>query len=137
MISYDTNVLMYALEGHSQFQVVAQTIVRRGEREGAILSVLVKQELLTGATLRGPKVFAQVEQALGLLATATYISVDASIVEAAANLTLRYGRKLIGYDAIHLATAMKAGVGEFWTNDKSLTRLKLDGLKIRSLGEAN
>ncbi len=40
MIAYDTNVLIYALEGNSSWSSSAQTIVEQGEQEWAVLSVL-------------------------------------------------------------------------------------------------
>lgn len=36
MIAYDTNILIYALEGTSSWAEAAQAIVQQGERDGAI-----------------------------------------------------------------------------------------------------
>jgi predicted nucleic acid-binding protein len=135
VISYDTNVLIYALEGHSQFQAAAQAVVRQGERGGAVLSVIIKQEILTGAALRGRAAYDAAVQAIGLLRKARFVSVDDAVARLAAELTLRHGRKIIGYDALHVATALRAGADEFWTNDKALAKVKVDGLKICLLAD--
>jgi len=62
MIAYDTNVLIYALEGTSEWAAAAQGIVAQGERDGAVLSVLAWQELMTGAVLKGNGLDAAVAQ---------------------------------------------------------------------------
>jgi predicted nucleic acid-binding protein len=40
MIAYDTNILIYALEGTSEWASAAQAVIQQGEHDGAVLSVL-------------------------------------------------------------------------------------------------
>jgi predicted nucleic acid-binding protein len=132
VIAYDTNILIYALEGTSSWSKAAQSIVQKGEHEGAVLSVLAWQELLTGVVLHEGKT-AELIATLRDLGTTKFIPVNLSICERAVNLTARYGRAVYGYDAIHIATAIENKAEVFITNDKMLTNLRLDEIAIRGL----
>lgn len=133
MIAYDTNILIYALEGTSSWASAAQTVVQQGERDGAVLSVLAWQELMTGAVLRGGGLDGKVEMLLTELSATRFIPVTKTICERAVSLTKRYGKQVYGYDAIHLATALEHKAEVFITNDKALLTLQVDGLQIRGL----
>ena len=133
MIAYDTNVLIYALEGVSSWSKSAQAIVQQGEHEGAMLSVLVWQELMTGAVMRGGGLDKKLAIILNDLGATKFVPVSLSICERATYLTKRYGKQFYGYDAIHIATAIEHKVEFFITNDRELLSLKLDELKILSL----
>ncbi len=133
MIAYDTNVLIYALEGTSEWTRAAQVVVQEGERDGAVLSVLAWQELLTGATLKGNVLDTNVVAALKALGATRFIPVSMAICERAVELTKCYGKQVYGYDAIHLATALESKATVFVTNDKALLGLHIDRLEIRGL----
>ncbi len=133
MLAYDTNILIYALEGTSTWSNVAQAIVKQGESEGAVLSVLAWQELMTGAALKGNNVDKKLDAILRDLGTTRFVPVTLAICERAVALTKRYGKQVYGYDAIHLATALEYKADTFITNDKALIGLQLDALTIRSL----
>lgn len=133
MIAYDTNILIYALEGIGPFAAAAQAAVRQGEQEGAVLSVLAWQELMTGAVLRGNNVDAKVARALRDLTATKFMPVSHAICERAVGITGQYGKQAYGYDAIHLATAIEHKAAVFITNDKSLLGLHIEGLEILSL----
>lgn len=134
MIAYDTNILIYALEGTSPWAAAAQEVVRQGERDGAVLSVLAWQELLTGAVLRGYGADEQLQASLRDLAATRFVPVTQEICQRAVLLTARYGKQVYGYDAIHLATALTHGATAFITNDKALlSALSVDDLEIRAL----
>ncbi len=135
MISYDANILIYALENVSQYAEKARWVVKKGEQEGAVISVLLVQEFLTGSALRGKQVFENASWAIDQLRNAKIVSTDKHIVEKALEVTLRYGKKAYGYDAIHVATASVAGCGEFWTNDNKLKNVKIAGLQVKLLSE--
>ncbi|MEJ0073153.1 MAG: PIN domain-containing protein [Candidatus Saccharibacteria bacterium] len=125
--------MIYALEGTSTWSNVAQAIVKQGESEGAVLSVLAWQELMTGAALKGNNVDKKLDAILRDLGTTRFVPVTLAICERAVALTKRYGKQVYGYDAIHLATALEYKADTFITNDKALIGLQLDALTIRSL----
>lgn len=129
MISYDTNVLIYALETSDDIGLQAQSIVSRGESEGATLSIIVKQELLTGALLRGVDT-GNIDLALASLGATTFRDVDESVVDKALELTKKYGRKCMQNDAIIIATAILAGARVFYTNDDQLLRAGITEIRI-------
>lgn len=133
MIAYDTNILIYALEGTSQFAKAAQTVIQQGEQDGAILSVLAWQELMTGVVLQGKSLDSNVASALSALSTTRFVPVSKAICERGVALTKRYGKKVYGYDAIHLATALEYKADVFITNDRLLSSLQIEGLSIQRL----
>ncbi len=133
MIAYDTNILIYAFEGTSTWSKAAQLIVQQGEHEGAVLSVLAWQELMTAAALSGDNLDKKLSSILHDLGTTRFVPVTLAICERAVALTKRYGKQIYGYDAIHIATAVEYKANAFITNDSTLTSLQLDELTIRSL----
>jgi predicted nucleic acid-binding protein len=135
MIAYDTNILIYALEGTSDWAAAAQSTVEQGEHDGAVLSVLAWQELMTGTVLKGGiGMEAILLQALHDFSTTRFVPVTQAICERAVALTKRYGKQIYGYDAIHLASALEHKATVFITNDKLLYDLhEVDGLVIRGL----
>lgn len=133
MIAYDTNVLIYALEGTSSWAAAAQAVVQQGEQDGAVLSVLVWQELMTGAVLQGEGLDNKVAMVLRDLGATRFMPVSQAICERAVALTKHYGKQVYGYDAIHLATALEHKANIFVTNDKVLLGLRISGLDIRGL----
>jgi predicted nucleic acid-binding protein len=133
MIAYDTNILIYALEGTSEWAGAAQAVVQQGERDGAVLSVLAWQELMTGALLKGNGLDSTVASVLRDLGATKFMPVSQTICERAVALTKRFGKQVYGYDAIHLATALEHKATAFVTNDKALLGVHIDGLDIRGL----
>ncbi len=133
MIAYDTNILIYALEGSSEWASAAQAVVQQSERNGAVLSVLAWQELMTGALLKGGGLDDVVAAVLGDLRSTKFMPVSLTICERAVALTKRFGKQVYGYDAIHLATALEHRATSFVTNDKALLNLRIDGLDICGL----
>lgn len=133
MIAYDTNILIYALEGTSPWAAAAQAIVQKGEQDGAALSVLAWQEIMTGVALRGEGMEGRVMAALTDLGATRFIPVTPKICERAVGLTKIYGKRLYGYDAIHIATAIDNKAELFITNDKVLLDLRLNEILICSL----
>jgi len=133
MIAYDTNVLIYAFEGTSTWSKAAQLIVQQGEHEGAVLSILAWQELMTGATLSGNDLDKKLRSILHDFGTTKFVPVTLAICERAVTLTKHYGKQVYGYDAIHVATAIEYKADNFITNDEALISLQLDELKIHGL----
>lgn len=133
MIAYDTNILIYAFEGTSSWSKAAQAIVQKGEHEGAVLSVLAWQELMTGLVLQSSDLDKQLLNILKDFSATKFAPVTLAICEKAVLLTKQYGKKLYGYDAIHIATAIEYKASSFVTNDKTLTDLKIKELPIDTL----
>lgn len=133
MIAYDTNILIYALEGTSEWAHAAQAVVQQGEHDGAVLSVLAWQELMTGAIVRGDDFERLTIEALRHLGATEFVPVSQLICQRAVALTKRYGKQVYGYDAIHLATALELKAPVFVTNDKALLSVQVEGLDIRGL----
>ena len=133
MIAYDTNILIYALEGVSPWSKAAQAIVQQGEHEGAVLSVLAWQELVTGLVLQGGDLDKKLVTVLNDLGATKFVPVTLAICEKATMLTKKYGKKLYGYDAIHIATAIQYKAASFVTNDRTLIDLQINEMPILSL----
>jgi predicted nucleic acid-binding protein len=133
MIAYDTNILIYAFEGTNSWSKAAQLIVLQGEHDGAVLSILAWQELMTGAVLRGDNSDEKLATVLRNLSATRFVPVTLAICKRATDLTKRFGKQLYGYDAIHIATAIEHKAEFFVTNDRMLTNLQLDELIVRGL----
>lgn len=133
MIAYDTNILIYALEGTSPWAAVAQAVVRQGEQDGAVLSVLVWQELMTGAVLQDGGLDGKLAAVFCEFRATKFMPVSQAVCERAVALTKHYGKRLYGYNAIHLATALEYKVKTFVTNDKTLLNLQVNELDIKGL----
>jgi predicted nucleic acid-binding protein len=132
MIAYDTNVLIYALEGHSEFGDAAKRILHLGETEGAALSILASQELFTGMVLAS-KDKVDTVFALGLLKSTKFYVADERVVGLAVELSAKYGRKCVNYDAVLLATAIVHGAKVFYTNDYILLNTGITEIKVLGL----
>jgi predicted nucleic acid-binding protein len=133
MIAYDTNILIYALEGTSFWSKAAQMIVEEGEHEGAILSVLTWQELITGAILSKANQDKKLAIILNDLNATKFAPVSFNIAKRAVSLTKYYGKQVYGHDAIHIATAIEHKAKCFFTNDKKLLKLNLKEIEICGL----
>jgi predicted nucleic acid-binding protein len=133
MIAYDTNVLIYALEGTSPWSAQAQTVIEQGEQEGAILSVLAWQELMTGAVLNDADNCKKLATILDEFNSTKFTPVSLSISKRAVALTKQYGKQVYGYDAIHIANAIEHKAKSFITNDQKLLSLNIKEIEICSL----
>jgi predicted nucleic acid-binding protein len=133
MIAYDTNILIYALEGTSSLSEAAQRVVQQGEHNGAVLSVLAWQELMTGAVLSGNDLDKKLAIVLSDLSATRFMPVNMAICRRAVILTKHYGKQLYGYDAVHIATAIEHKAEYFVTNDKALIKLQVKEIIIRGL----
>ncbi len=134
MIAFDSNVLIYYLEAHSEFGPAARSVLGKASRKGAVVSALLVQEVLSGFALSGPKNLQLAQQAIAAMDNVKFIPATSEICSKAAELTGRYGKNIYGYDAIHLATAINSAAKEFYTNDHTLIKIgKVGKLKILSL----
>ncbi len=133
MISLDSNVLIYFLEGNKKFYDQSRKVIQRAASEGATISELVRHEILSGVALNTPDRLPEMESALNELGNLVFADATKSTSLLAARLTAQYGRKVKGYDAIHLASAIERGATEFWTNDQQLIEVGVTEISIRSL----
>lgn len=120
-IGLDTSPLIYFIEFHPMFGLVAREIFHRVSI-GTIVgycSNLIRTETLTHPLRRGDHVQAEAYRALFL--NLRMIDVDGMIAERAADLRARYNLRTP--DAIHIATAIVAGCDAFLTNDLALRRV--------------
>lgn len=70
------------------------------------MSVLAWQELMTGAALKSSGLEAMLAEALQCFGATKFVPVSQGICERAFSLAKQFGRRVYGYDAIHLATAL-------------------------------
>lgn len=133
MISYDSNLLIYFLESHPEFGQTAREILLSHSNSGVVLSTLVIQEVLTGFALRGDNSEATARRMLDTLEYTEFVPVSKQITEEAVRLTVKYGRKILGYDSIHLATSIVSGGNVFYTNDKQLLSAGVEEVNIRAI----
>lgn len=133
MISYDSNLLIYFLESHPEFGPASRRVILDSSRDGVVLSTLVIQEVLTGFVLRDQENETVVRQLFDSLENTEFIDVNKEVADKAVCLTARYGRKILGYDAIHIASAIVAGAYVFYTNDERLASVKISEIEIRLL----
>ncbi len=133
MISYDTNIVIYALEGVDPWSKAAVSIIESGESEGAVVSVLLWQEMFGAVRVIDSSVIDELAQALKTLQSTQFVDVSMSIAELAVKLNKKYGNRLRSYDAIHIATAIEHKADYFVTNDQILVRLNISEIEIRPL----
>jgi predicted nucleic acid-binding protein len=127
-VALDSNVLIYALEGHPRFAEPAAVVldaVERGEVDAVMASIGLLEVLTKPAMAGDAAAFEGTADALRDLAI-TIIELDADVATDAAWLRGAVGGSAA--DAIHLATARRAGVTAFITNDRrvrSVARLEV------------
>lgn len=131
LIAFDSGVFIYILDKNPEFFESSRGQLNRALNEPAVISSLVYTETL--AKLKG-NAFARGKEMLDSMAD--YITVqplDATVASTAAQLRSRHGKSLRTPDAIHLATAIHHGASVLITNDRSLARVRVPGIKIQML----
>jgi predicted nucleic acid-binding protein len=128
-IYWDSMLLIYLLEGHSQYasRVVDLLEVSKRRMDRLFTSYLGLGELMAGAKAtesgRAQKLQREVS-GLGF----SYLPFDGSCVSAFA--LLRGTHRVKSADAIHLACAGGAGIDLFLTGDKQLMKLEVPGINF-------
>ena len=118
MIYLDSCILIYAVEDEgARGDAVRQALADHGDDE-MVVSPLVVMECLTGPLKRGH--LALVDYYRETLAGIGRVPLNEEEFVRAAELRARHG--LGSADALHLASAQKAGCTALWTNDRRLER---------------
>lgn len=133
VISFDTNILIYYIEKNQEWFEAAKKVLKMGEDRGAIISELVRFEVLRGVAMKVPSVLDKTEQYLGELIGIKFAGIDAKTVSKAINITKQFDGSVTSFDALHIAHAITHGATEFWTNDQRLVSMGIDEIKICSL----
>jgi predicted nucleic acid-binding protein len=132
VIAIDTQILTYVVEGHRTFGRPALRIIQSIEaREYAgVFASIGVIELLTGPkkAKRYDLVFLY-RQLIQRYPNLSIINLNERIIELASDVRAQYNIRTP--DAIHIATAIDAGAGIFYTNDRNLKRVK--EIKVQTL----
>ncbi|MEK7541300.1 MAG: PIN domain-containing protein [Patescibacteria group bacterium] len=124
-IGIDAVVFIYLLEDNRQFGGRAERLLRAvetGEREAVFASIGIV-EILTGPKITGRyDLAAQYKEYLARFPHLTIAGINEAIVDLASDLRARY--RIATPDAIHIATALDFGAEQFFTNDKTLKKIK-------------
>ena len=129
MIALDSNVFIYALNAHPEFgQKAREVLLSRYEK--------VACELIFGEIFSSPKLE---NESLGNKVMSfledqriDYVPITREVNLKAGQLRRKY-KSLKMADALHLAAAILCGADIFITNDSSLAKLSLPGLKVNIL----
>lgn len=129
-ICWDTMLLIYLLEGNSDYRARADELLARARRRGDALftSYLALGEVMAGAgkSLQPQKALAvrEIIREMGF----SCLPFDEGAV--APFSRLRSKERLKVADAIHLACAASAGIDLFLTGDKQLVKLDVPGIQF-------
>lgn len=133
-IYLDTNVLIYFVEGNEAYADVLRDVFRaiEGGSVVAVTSELTLAEVLVKPMAEGKAAIASIYRALlSGDAAIGMLAVDRSVLISAAEIRAKYGGRL--FDAIHVASAVKAGCDVFLTQDLRIS--PPDGLRRLRLSE--
>lgn len=120
-IYFDTNVFIYALEGHEEYKTVLAQIFTQVAEEN--LSTITSEISLAECLVKPVKdnneaAIAAYKKHIASNSLLNVISIDRNILIESASLRCELGLKLP--DAIHMATAVAKDCKTFITNDRKL-----------------
>jgi predicted nucleic acid-binding protein len=134
-VALDSNILIYVLDNDSPFFDSARTLLEKLEDSHAnvCMSAVARSEILALPYLTSETLGNEARRKLDYFYFINFVPLTKSIADAAAELMTSAGSKLKNVDAIHLATALHYGATEFWTNDRQLAKVNVEGLRIIAL----
>lgn len=132
IIGIDSGIFMYVWDDNPEFYNASAKIlglVEQGHCEG-IFAQIGLIEILTGPKKEGLYSLAMsYKNKLLNFPNLSINSLNENIITIASDMRAKYNLKTP--DAIHIATAIDAGASKFYTNDKSLKKVK--EIKIQTL----
>jgi len=130
LIYWDSMLFVYMLEGHPTYGPAANRILDHMIRRSDTLctSVFSAGEVLAGPRRRDSRVEADMIKRFFMSDTVKILPFTLETADRFA--LIRATNKVSPADAIHLATAAEAGVDLFFTNDNSLRKLSIPGIKF-------
>ncbi len=135
MIALDTAPIIYYLEANPEFGPIIRPVldaVIGGEIQAVVSSLIVTELLVHPLRENNTELLARYEELLEGTPSLTVLDLTTTIAKTAAVLRAAYNLKTP--DAIHLATALEAGVEVFITNDAALKRvLEVKVLTVQDL----
>lgn len=129
MIAFDTNIAIYALNGHPKYAEESIAIISEASRSGGCVSVLLLTELLSYPKLADKLYLQKAEEFVQSLANLDIVAIDEEISRYAATL-MRQHETIRLADALHIASASLGGASAFWTNDQKLKNIEVPGLRV-------
>jgi predicted nucleic acid-binding protein len=127
-VFWDTNLFIYMLEGHPEFEPAVTQMFENMRRRGdhLVTSALTLGEVLTRPLAIGD---IELEQQYRALFQPPAVTIAPFDIEAAGHYArIRQDRTIRPPDAIQLACAAGAGAALFITNDERLSRKSIPGL---------
>jgi len=99
------------------------------------MSVVARTEILHQPYLVSTALGNQAKQLLDSFGFLTYVDLSAEIADLAAELSSKSGPKLKNIDSVHLDSALHVKATDFWTNDRDLASISIEGLNIKLLSD--
>jgi len=120
IVALDSNVLIYLFDGHGPLADAAEALIdgiAEGAASGVLASVALTEVLTRPAALGDGVLFERYAEELQAIPNLRIVGLDAEIaIDAAWG---RSGGRDLG-DAVHVATARRAGATGFVTNDQRI-----------------
>ena len=134
LFGVDTMLFVYHFEGNDRFGEAAGTLLAAAEagRCRLVSSVLTRMEVLVVPKRHGQEALCRrYRDFFDSFPNLAVLPVDDGVAEVAADLRAAHG--LRAPDALHLATAIRAGAGVFVSEDRRLRRVR--EISVLPLGE--